>query len=135
LNERFTAGQSAIVDIMPSILRHMQIQAPTQVLREIDGISFTGPLSVSNAQVSISGQELQLHWKAHATKGDLKIYYAPAPAKNGNAFPDYQLLTMQPLKNGAYRLQWDKPANQSYVFLLEGQHNSANTWWVPVAGK
>jgi predicted AlkP superfamily pyrophosphatase or phosphodiesterase len=135
LNERFAPDQSAIVDIMPSILRHLQLPPSASVMREIDGIPFVGPLSVSTPQISIAGQDLKLTWKAHAKKGEVKIYYARAPAKNGNAFPDYQLLTTQPLKNGEYRLQWDKPANQPYVFLLEGQHNSTNTWWVPTVSK
>jgi phosphopentomutase len=40
LTPRFTTGQSAIVDIAPSILQHLRIAPPSAVAREMEGVSF-----------------------------------------------------------------------------------------------
>ncbi len=40
LEARFTSGQSAIVDIAPSILQHLRITVPAAVSREMEGVSF-----------------------------------------------------------------------------------------------
>ncbi len=40
LNERFTAGEPAIVDIVPSILQHLGVKTPAEVAQKMDGVSF-----------------------------------------------------------------------------------------------
>jgi predicted AlkP superfamily pyrophosphatase or phosphodiesterase len=40
LDERFTRGTPAIVDIAPSILQHLRIAVPDSVARRMDGVSF-----------------------------------------------------------------------------------------------
>ncbi len=40
LDERFTSGNAAIVDIAPSILQHLGIAVPDAVMRQMDGVSF-----------------------------------------------------------------------------------------------
>jgi predicted AlkP superfamily pyrophosphatase or phosphodiesterase len=40
LTPRFLAGEAAIVDIAPSILRHLRIAAPPAVAREMEGVAF-----------------------------------------------------------------------------------------------
>ena len=43
VDARFKSGASAIVDIAPSILQYMGIAAPTEVAREMEGVSFLRP--------------------------------------------------------------------------------------------
>ena len=40
LTPRFLAGEAAIVDIAPSILRHLRIAAPPAVAQEMEGVAF-----------------------------------------------------------------------------------------------
>jgi predicted AlkP superfamily pyrophosphatase or phosphodiesterase len=40
LTPRFLAGEAAIVDIAPSILRHLRIAAPPAVARQMEGVAF-----------------------------------------------------------------------------------------------
>jgi phosphopentomutase len=40
LTPRFTSGQAAIVDIAPSILQHLRIATPPEVVARMDGVSF-----------------------------------------------------------------------------------------------
>lgn len=40
LDARFTSGAAAIVDITPSILRHLRIPIPAAVAKEMEGVSF-----------------------------------------------------------------------------------------------
>jgi predicted AlkP superfamily pyrophosphatase or phosphodiesterase len=43
LGERFTTGTPAIVDIAPSILQHLRLAVPPEVIRSMDGVSFLRP--------------------------------------------------------------------------------------------
>jgi len=92
LNSRFTHSQSQLTDIMPTVLRHLQLQPPTPVLREVDGVPFTGPISLGNAQATIANGTLTLQWQAYHTKGKARIWYAPVAANYPSAWPQYTLL-------------------------------------------
>jgi predicted AlkP superfamily pyrophosphatase or phosphodiesterase len=54
LNDRF-GNRTAAVDIMPSLLRHLQITPPETVSREWDGVPFIGPVSVGNLTALLVG--------------------------------------------------------------------------------
>lgn len=129
LNERFTPDQSAIVDIMPSILRHMQLQPPASVMHEVDGIPFTGALSVSNTAVEQQGQQFLLQWKAHAPNETLSIWYYQGFSPK--AQEPYQQLTTVKAKAQQLLLPSTIDPKLPYRLLITGKHNSTNVWWVP----
>jgi predicted AlkP superfamily pyrophosphatase or phosphodiesterase len=53
LTERFTSGNAAIVDIAPSILQHLGISAPNEVMRQMDGVSFIERVGPGGAGVEV----------------------------------------------------------------------------------
>ncbi|HYC87507.1 MAG TPA: alkaline phosphatase family protein [Chryseosolibacter sp.] len=62
LNIHFKS-QPGIVDIMPSILNHMNIPMPESVKREVDAVPFIGPVSAENLSARRQGNLLLLKWK------------------------------------------------------------------------
>ncbi|HSZ34144.1 MAG TPA: alkaline phosphatase family protein [Puia sp.] len=62
LNGEFQ-GKAAIVDINPSIARFLQIRIPEERLREMDGVSFIGSISVSSPSAYQKGDSLFINWK------------------------------------------------------------------------
>src|SRR5215203_4429949 len=72
LNSYFKSGQSAIVDIMPSIASFLDIEIPSDYPMEIDGISLTGKLSATAAQAHYENGNIVITWKA-TNKGKAKI--------------------------------------------------------------
>ena len=56
LNEYFKYGNPGIVDIMPSMAKHLGIEIPREKLIEVDGVSLTGKLSAADAKSNTNGQ-------------------------------------------------------------------------------
>ena len=78
LNERFTAQQASIVDIMPTIARFMAINIPLDDAREVDGVPLIGKLSLVDPSADVSNQQATIRWKNSEKKGKVKIWGATA---------------------------------------------------------
>ena len=76
LNEHFKNNQSAIVDIMPTIMRFMNLKPSIETEREIDGIPFIGNLSLSDPSISYQNGKTLIKWRAHQRSGNVKIWMA-----------------------------------------------------------
>jgi predicted AlkP superfamily pyrophosphatase or phosphodiesterase len=131
LNERFRRNESQLTDIMPTLLRHLQVQAPATVLREVDGMPFTGNISLGHVQAGIADGKLTLHWKAYNPKGKASIWYAPITASYPSEWPAYKMLKKVRVKKQQLMVPWPADPKQPYMFMIEGRYNSANSWWWP----
>jgi hypothetical protein len=131
LNKRFQHNESQLTDIMPTLLRHLQVQAPAPVLREVDGTPFTGNISAGNVQARIANGTLTLQWKAYNPNGKARIWYAPVTANYPSEWPAYKLLKKVRVKKQQLMLPWSADSKQPYMFMIEGRYNSANSWWWP----
>jgi predicted AlkP superfamily pyrophosphatase or phosphodiesterase len=58
LNTRFGSGTAA-VDIMPSILRHMNIRIPEKIEWEMDGVPFIGKVSIANVRTEMVNKKIR----------------------------------------------------------------------------
>src|SRR6185503_17393067 len=56
-----------IVDIMPSLARHLNLTLPEEVATESDGVPFIGPIDISNLKAEKRDDEIELTWKIHGT--------------------------------------------------------------------
>ncbi|HKO79486.1 MAG TPA: alkaline phosphatase family protein, partial [Chitinophagaceae bacterium] len=63
LNSYFKSGQSAVVDITPSLASFLNIAIPRDQQMEIDGIPLTGKLSVTSVQARYENGNIILNWK------------------------------------------------------------------------
>ncbi|GAB4426198.1 MAG: hypothetical protein OHK0039_44130 [Bacteroidia bacterium] len=91
LNARFQA-QPGIVDIVPSLLRHLGVEAPEAIAREIDGVPFTGELAVSDLRATLDSNRLHVAWRAHVPTGEAALWLA-----TDNRFRAGQPDTYEPL--------------------------------------
>ncbi|NNE28883.1 MAG: alkaline phosphatase family protein [Saprospiraceae bacterium] len=73
----------AMVDIMPSLLTHMEIQIPVEIKKEIDGTSFVGQISVKDVNATMHGNRLKLNWTNYADQGSARIFMS-----NSNNFKE-----------------------------------------------
>lgn len=125
LNDRFRAP--AVVDIMPSILRFMEIPVPGYVRQELDGIPFTGKVSVSNLKAKRIGESIELTWTVHDPEGNLEILVA-----NSNTFregtPDtYISAGKTKVAQGSFTFE-RKQRDRFQKILVEAPHNWVNVW-------
>lgn len=127
LNKRFEETP-AMVDIMPSILRFMNIQIPETIKAEMDGIPFIGEVSISNLQAVRQGEQLTLTWDVINPEGKLEMLLATTNHfKEGK--PDiYHSMGTTDVVTGRYTLDISDHASNFYKILVKAPYNWTNQW-------
>lgn len=120
----------AIVDILPSIARHMQLEIPKEQLFELDGIPLTGKISVAAMKVTASGDTAVLTWKAVEREGTVKIWLATTNHFEEGGQDHYQLVDEVAVSEEAYTIDLLHYPSRLYKFVLEGNENTVNKWLV-----
>jgi predicted AlkP superfamily pyrophosphatase or phosphodiesterase len=130
LNKRFTKEQPAIVDIMPSLARFLQINIPREQLMEVDGIPLTGKLSATNAKAILSKNKIIVSWKAIDKTGKAKIWLATSNSFKTGGRDKYQLVTTIPVGVQKAIIDVKNTPSSFYKVVIEMPFNMLNRWIV-----
>lgn len=130
LNSYFHEHQPGIVDIMPTIARHMNLEIPKDHLMEIDGVPLTGNISIVDPVVHYENGKMDIRWTALEEKGEVKIWLSTTNHFKSGGTDDYQLLGQVPLNQENITIDIDKIPSTFYKVVLEGPHNYLNRWIV-----
>lgn len=128
VNQEFK-DEPAIIDIMPSVLRHLEVEMPKEQKAEVDGIPFIGKLSIKNAHANIDGNTLTVDWEPIDTKGKVEVYVSYADNYSSGQQDNYKLLDRVAVKNGAFKSELDTSSDKIKI-LLKARHNWCNAWVV-----
>ncbi|RFZ91371.1 alkaline phosphatase family protein [Mucilaginibacter conchicola] len=128
LNNYAARYQPAIVDIMPSIARFMNITIPVNVKREIDGTPLIGKVSVAEPVAIFVQGNLDITWKAIDPAGKVKVWLAKTnDFKVGK--PDiYGLVGEVPVSDQHAFIDVKKYPSDFYKVVLEAPNNTVNKW-------
>jgi len=118
----------AITDITPSIARFMGIKVPAPQLREMDGTSLIGPVSVAQPEANFVQGSLDISWKALNDKGGVKIWVAPSNNYKEGKPDDYTLLTTVPVTKEHVTVSVKDLPSKFYKVVIEGEYNTVNRW-------
>jgi len=124
-----------IIDITPSITRFMNINIPVEQLREIDGISIIGPISVTSPQANYIQGSIDVSWKVIDPKGKAKIWVAATNNYKEGKPDDYQLLAEVPVNDGHALISVKNMPSQFYKVCIEAPDNTVNRWVIIPAAK
>ena len=124
-----------IIDITPSITRFMNINIPVEQLREIDGTSIIGPISVTSPQANYIQGSIDVSWKYIDPKGKAKIWVAATNNYKEGKPDDYQLLGEVPVTDEHALISVKNLPSQFYKVWIEAPDNSVNRWVIIPAGK
>ena len=127
LNQRF-GQRPAIVDIMPSIARFLNVHIPKARSMEIDGISLTGKISGSDASARLKNGQLEVKWKVMNKDGKAKIWLSTTNNFKNGGEDEYKLMTEVPVANGSARIDMNKSRADFYKIVIELPYNSLNSW-------
>lgn len=128
LNSYFKSGQSAVVDIMPSLASFLGISIPREQQIEIDGIPLTGKLSVAAAQARYENGNIILSWKGGDKKGKAKIWVATTNQYKTGGKDGYTLMKSVPLRKGQAVINVNDKPSKIYKIVIEAPHNFLNRW-------
>ncbi len=120
----------AVVDIMPTIARHLHITIPKEQAFEVDGIPLTGKLSVIDANVRKQGTKIQLSWKAIEKEGKVKIWLTTTNHFEEGGHDLYLLMDEVSVTNEEATFDVSKLPSKLYKIVIEGKYNSQNRWIV-----
>jgi hypothetical protein len=129
LNERFKKSP-AIVDIMPSIARFLNIHIPRAQLMEIDGVPLTGKLSATDATARMEQNKIFVQWNVLDKKGTAKIWLATTNHFKTGGQDDYKLVTKVPVSKGKATINVTDLSAAFYKIVIELPYNFLNRWVV-----
>ncbi|XOV93046.1 MAG: alkaline phosphatase family protein [Bacteroidota bacterium] len=128
LNQSFQR-MPGIVDIMPSVLTHMDIEAPENIKAEIDGISFVGDISFNHVTASYDSGKLLVKWNPINKRGMAELWVADTNQFSEGGNDTYQFLATEPVSEGKIILDLESTSGL-YKILLKAPLNWGNTWLI-----
>ncbi len=130
LNSQFKKNSPAIVDIMPTLARHLQLTIPKEQAFELDGVPLTGKLSISEPVAKKEGKEITLNWKAVEPEGNVKVWVSTTNHFEEGKRDDYVLLAEVPAKTEAATIDVSALPNGFFKIVLEARYNHLSRWIV-----
>ncbi len=128
LNSYAERYDAAVVDIMPTVARHLNVQIPLESLREVDGIPLTGAVSVGRPAAHYFQGKLDISWKALATSGTVKIWVSPTNTFREGGRDEYRMMAEVPIKDRHAVIDASSMPSSLYKIVLETKENITNTW-------
>ncbi len=129
LNGRFEQTP-AITDIMPTIMRFMDIEIPEETLEELDGIPFTGDISIANLKAHRKRHTITLTWDVFNPGGDARIMVTTTDNFKNGGRDEYVSAGTAKVSNGRFR--YKIPASDTgksfFKIRVETPSNMATVW-------
>ncbi len=127
-NAYFKNEMNAIVDILPTALRFLNIEVPQARQYELDGVPLVGPVSIISPKAEIKDQKLRVSWKALANDEKVRILLATT-----NNFPEggtdtYTEIGSLNASEEIFEFDLSGYPSNFYKVVVEGEHNSVNRW-------
>jgi hypothetical protein len=131
LNDHFKKRQPAIVDIMPSLVKFLNIQVPKEKMMEVDGVSLIGKLSAVNATATLEKNVINIAWDVMDKTGMAKIWIATTNHFKTGGKDDYKLVKAVPVANGKTSIDVKAMPSDFYKIAIELPFNFLNRWITP----
>ncbi|MDR9447014.1 MAG: alkaline phosphatase family protein [Balneolaceae bacterium] len=136
VNEYFYQGDVQHVDLYPSIARYLGVEIPKELSRELDGVSFIGPVDVSSMKASRIGTDrISLSWDSWQTEEssdpcDVDISVTVGDNYGAGQFDTYEQFATVPCSDNQATLTLPSETIDSDTIkvLLESPHNRLNHW-------
>lgn len=132
LNTYAQKGQASVVDILPTIARHINISLSADQMRELDGVPLTGKVSLYQPEIVVTNGITVLKWVPAEGNDKVKIWISfENKFKESGIADTYKLLAEVPVQNGNFTIDFSKlPSSNFYKVVLEGKYNTVNRWIV-----
>ncbi|KEO72700.1 alkaline phosphatase family protein [Anditalea andensis] len=132
LNDYFKNQQVAIVDILPTLLRHFQISVPEENINEIDGVSLIDSISVYHPKIEKNDNEIIFKWAFMGEETeDIEIWGAYTNKFRQTGEEDkYHLFGKVKGSKGTYSIPISNLQKEQVKILFKGKRNTVNKWIV-----
>jgi hypothetical protein len=125
LNNYARYYEPAIVDIMPTMARFLNVTIPA---REVDGVPMIGKVAVTNAVVNYIQGNIDIKWEALQDTGKVKIWVTTTNEFKNGGTDEYKLLGEVPVKTEHALVNVQELPSTMYKIVLETNENTLNRW-------
>lgn len=127
----------AVVDLYPTISRHLNLELPEQLEKELDGVPLIGDVSVSHptAEYDAENSEVTIGWKAWHEDGNARIWISRTNKFKDGEADDYELVEEIPLTSEEAVIDVSEIPSDFYKIVIEGPHNLVNRWVLAENGR
>jgi hypothetical protein len=117
------------VDILPTIARFLEIDLLENAVKEIDGVSLIGDISLVNANAEIESDQITLTWVPLQKAGKVTISYTTTDnfGLTGNV-DNYIKLDEVDLSTVKYRIPFAELPPGKLKFWIQGESNGVGIW-------
>jgi len=131
LNSYFGNYTPAMVDILPTIAKFLEINLPENAVKELDGVSLIGDISLANPSAEIENDDVKLTWLPIHKTGSVSISYSTSDnfGLDGNV-DNYVKLDDTTLAKGEYRIPLREFPAGKLKFWIQGQYNGVGVWLI-----
>lgn len=119
-----------IIDIIPSILNHMEIKIPLEIEKEMDGTSFINSIAMSNLTASKQEGKLQLKWKSYGINKKAKVFLTTTNNFKDGGQDKYSMAIEVNTQDEKATITVEEFPSEYYKIVLESEINTLNTWVV-----
>jgi len=134
LNDYFRNGKLQHVDLYPTVARHLGITIPGDVKRELDGVPFNGPISLSNLRAFMNNkQQLILKWKSWQSDEEVEIKLATTNNYQYGGTDEYISVGSADIATERVTIDLTQALDSipdTLKVLVEGQNNQHTAWVV-----
>jgi hypothetical protein len=123
--------EPAIVDIMPTMARYLNVTIPVATAREVDGMPLIGKVAVANAVVNYVQGNIDIKWQPMQDTGKVKIWVTTTNEFKTGGKDEYKLLAEVPVKTGHALVDVQQLPAEMYKIVLETSENTINKWLKP----
>jgi predicted AlkP superfamily pyrophosphatase or phosphodiesterase len=129
LNPYFKNYTPAMVDILPTIARFLEIDLPENGVKEMDGVSMIGDISLVNANAEIESDQIMLTWVPLQKAGKVTISYTATDnfGQTGN-LDNYIKLDEVDLSAAKCRIPFAELPPGKLKFWIQGESNGIGVW-------
>lgn len=120
----------ATVDIMPSILRFMNIEIPEPTRMELDGVPFIGDISIANMRAELKDNHIDVSWDVVDPQGTVTIMMTTTNHFIEGGEDIYEPVGEAPTSSGHFSFDISKMKSNFYKILIKAPFNWSNRWLV-----
>jgi hypothetical protein len=127
-NARFNQNPG-IVDIFPTICRHLGLQVPEDINREVDGVPFIGPIDLSELRAEKIDGKVVINWTDMSENGseNAEVFISDTNNFKNGGKDDYRKVGEVPVSQETFDIALEGSGN-FYKILLKTPRQYANVW-------
>jgi hypothetical protein len=118
----------AMVDIMPALAAHLNLQIPEVTRKEMDGVPFIGAVDISDLRGSREGDAIQIQWKLlDPTLDSLDVFVATTNNFSTGAEDDYKKVKTVAANELTFKFN-PEVKSPFYKVLVKSPRQYLNVW-------